>query len=361
MTHSLRFRVRIFPRLLLALLFVSGIPFAELWLIGVQRVQQEQRLAVTQTFRQAAAVLEAKVEAWMEMNYRVLQGVAALPDIATMDPARQNSALRALGQAYPWAYLLFTIAPDGRNPARSDTLSPKNYSDRRYVQQILQGNSTAHEVVISRTTGQPALALSVPIRNAGGHGVGVLAISSSLSEVSKATTDLSLGRTGFALLLDDQGQLIAHGRDSQVLKTLQDLTAHPLLQLAEAELVDFVADGTKWIGYRKTLPRGWSILLQQSQSEAFDQVYQTQGNILILITITLVLILGSSILLTRRLAEPIWRLMVVADRISRGQEPLDVLLPGVERDDEIGVLARAIERLNASLYLTFDSNSGPRG
>lgn len=126
MTHSLRFRVRIFPRLLLALLFVSGIPFAELWLIGVQRVQQEQRLAVTQTFQQAAAVLEAKVEAWMEMNYRVLQGVAALPDIATMDPARQNSALRALGQAYPWAYLLFTIAPDGRNLARSDTLSPKN-------------------------------------------------------------------------------------------------------------------------------------------------------------------------------------------------------------------------------------------
>ena len=354
-----RFCLRIFPRLLLAMLFVAGIPLCGLWLIGVQRVQQEQQLAVTQTLQQAAAVLEAKVEAWIELNYRIIQGAAGLPDIVSMEPARQNSVLQALGHTYPWAYLLFTIAPDGRNLGRSDGQPPKDYRDRRYVQQILQGNATGYEVVISRTTGQPALALSVPIRDARGDLVGVMAISSSLSEVSKATTDLHWGRTGFALLLDDTGQLVAQGRDAPALATLQDLRGHPLLLGAEAALVDFVADGVRRVGYRKTLPRGWSILLQQDQGEAFDVVYQTQGQTLILLAVTLALVLGSALLLTQRLVAPIRHLTVVADRISRGQNRLDLPLPEAERDDEIGVLARAIERLNISLHLTF--GRGPQG
>ena len=258
MSTSRRFCVRIFPRLLLAMLFVAGIPFCGLWVIGVQRVQEEQQLAVTQTLQQAAAVLAAKVDAWIEMNYRIVQGAAVLPDIVGMEPARQNSVLRALGQTYPWAYLLLTIAPDGRNIGRSDGQLPKDYRDRRYVQQILQGHATGHEVLISRTTGQPALALSVPVRDARGHLAGIMAISSSLTEVSKATTDLPLGRTGFALLLDDTGQLVAQGRDALALATLQDLRGHPLLQGAEATQVDFVADGVRRVGYRKTLPRGWS-------------------------------------------------------------------------------------------------------
>ncbi len=359
MSTSRRFCVRIFPRLLLAMLFVAGIPFCGLWVIGVQRVQEEQQLAVTQTLQQAAAVLAAKVDAWIEMNYRIVQGAAVLPDIVGMEPARQNSVLRALGQTYPWAYLLLTIAPDGRNIGRSDGQLPKDYRDRRYVQQILQGHATGHEVLISRTTGQPALALSVPVRDARGHLAGIMAISSSLTEVSKATTDLPLGRTGFALLLDDTGQLVAQGRDALALATLQDLRGHPLLQGAEATQADFVADGVRRVGYRKTLPRGWSILLQQDYSEAFGVVYQTQGQTLILLAVTLALVLGSALLLTQRLVAPIRHLTVVADRISRGQNRLDLPLPEAERDDEIGVLARAIERLNVSLHLTFAP--GPRG
>lgn len=359
MATSRRFCLRIFPRLLLAMLFVAGIPFCGLWVIGVQRVQQEQQLAVAQTLQQAAAVLEAKVEAWIEMNYRIVQGAAVLPDIVGMEPVRQNPVLRALGQTYPWAYLLFTIAPDGRNIGRSDGQPPKDYRDRRYVQRILQGHATGHEVLISRTTGQPALALSVPVRDARGNLAGVMAISSSLIEVSKATTDLPLGRTGFALLLDDTGQIVAQGRDAPALATLQDLHDHPLRQGAEATLVDFVADGVRRVGYRKTLPRGWSILLQQDYSEAFGVVYQTQGQTLILLAVTLALVLGSALLLTQRLVAPIRRLTVVADRISRGQNRLDLPLPEAERDDEIGVLARAIERLNISLHLTFAP--GPRG
>ena len=359
MSTSRRFCVRIFPRLLLAMLFVAGIPFCGLWVIGVQRVQEEQQLAVTQTLQQAAAVLAAKVDAWIEMNYRIVQGAAVLPDIVGMEPARQNSVLRALGQTYPWAYLLLTIAPDGRNIGRSDGQLPKDYRDRRYVQQILQGHATGHEVLISRTTGQPALALSVPVRDARGHLAGIMAISSSLTEVSKATTDLPLGRTGFALLLDDAGQLVAQGRDALALATLQDLRGHPLLQGAEATQADFVADGVRRVGYRKTLPRGWSILLQQDYSEAFGVVYQTQGQTLILLAVTLALVLGSALLLTQRLVAPIRHLTVVADRISRGQNRLDLPLPEAERDDEIGVLARAIERLNVSLHLTFAP--GPRG
>ncbi len=353
-----RFYLGIFPRLLLAMLFVAGIPFSALWLIGFQGMQQEQRLAASQALRQAAKVLEAKVESWIDLNYQILQGVAVLPDVVAMDPARQNPVLQALGQTYPWAYLLFTVAPDGRNLGRSDGQSPKNYSDRRYVRQIFQGGEVGYEVLISRTTGHPALALSVPIRDAERSLIGVMALSSSLEEVSKATTDLSLGRTGFALLLDERGRLVARGQSDSAPVFLQDLSGHPLFRSAEATLVDFATGDTRLIGYRKTLPRGWSILLQQDQSEAFASLYQAQGRTLILLALTLALVLGSALLLSQRLVAPIRHLTVVADQISRGQCRLDLPLPEVNRDDEVGLLARAVERLNVSLYLTFERRPG---
>ena len=54
----------------------------------------------------------------------------------------------------------------------------------------------------------------------------------------------------------------------------------------------------------------------------------------------------------RRLTRPIRRLTRIADGISRGQ--LDAAIGETKRSDEIGSLARAIERLRASVKLAVE-------
>ena len=56
--------------------------------------------------------------------------------------------------------------------------------------------------------------------------------------------------------------------------------------------------------------------------------------------------------LASRLTRPIRRLTRIADGISRGH--LDSAIAEVKRSDEIGSLARAIERLRASVKLAVD-------
>jgi len=99
------------------------------------------------------------VDAWVDMNVKMLRQNAALDDIIAMDPKRQRRTLLSIVSEYKAIYLAFTIAPDGSNIGRSDQEPPKNYGDRTYVQQVLRGAPLGQQVVISRTNGQPALIL----------------------------------------------------------------------------------------------------------------------------------------------------------------------------------------------------------
>jgi methyl-accepting chemotaxis protein len=349
---------RIFSRVLLLMLLVAAIPIAGLWYISIYRAQQDWRQAVEENLNRAAQALENKLDAWMTMNLYILQGSAALADIISMDPARQNPILQSLGATYPWTYLLFTVTPTGRNIGRSDGLPTRDYGDRRYVQQIAQGSPLAHEALLSKTTGQPALAFSVPIHNAQHALVGIMALSSSLVEVSKATTNVQLGKTGFAIVLDDTGKLIAHGKPEQVTGTLHDLNDHPVMQRGvQNKMIVFRDHDKLHVGYLKKLPQGWSIIVQQDYEEAFSALHQAKEQAILLLAITLLGVIVLALSLVKRLVNPLQHLTAVADAMSRGYVGLDTPLDEARRHDEIGDLARAFERVSISLRTSVAPNT----
>ena len=352
-TRTVNFRM--FPRVLLIMLLVAAIPIAGLWYISIYRAQQEWRQAVEENLNRAAQALENKLDAWITMNLYLLQGSAALADIISMDPVRQNPILKSLGETYPWTYLIFTVTPVGRNIGRSDGLPTRDYGDRRYVQQIAQGSPMAHEALISKTTGQPALAFSVPIHNAQNELVGIMALSSSLVEVSKATTNVQIGTTGFAIVLDNTGKLIAHGKPDQVAGTLRALNDHPVMQSGvEDKMLVFQENGKQQVGYLKKLPQGWSIIVQQEYEDAFNALNQANEQAILLLAMTLLAVIVLALSLVKRLVNPIQHLTAVADDMSRGRVGLDTPLEEAQRNDEIGDLARAFERVSISLRTSFD-------
>jgi methyl-accepting chemotaxis protein len=73
---------------------------------------------------------------------------------------------------------------------------------------------------------------------------------------------------------------------------------------------------------------------------------------MILLLVTLVTVVVVGYLLALRLSTPIRNLTVIADEISRGN--LTAEIRETERNDEIGALARAIERMGVSLQMAFD-------
>ena len=346
-----RWRFGIFPKVLLTMVVVAVIPLGAIWYVDYRSSVQRLSSQVDQQLADRAEAVLSYVDAWVDMNVKMLQQNAALDDIVSMDAKRQRRTLLSITNEYKAVYLAFTIAPDGTNIGRSDQESPKNYGDRIYVQQVLRGASLGQQVVVSRTNGQPALILSVPIMAEQRLG-GVLAIGMSITDVSRGVTTVQIGKTGYAFLLDSTGKVIAHQK-SEYVAGLKDMSQHPAFlgtSDVSTKRVSYADEhGKSVLGYASRTKYGWTLVVQQDAEEAYAPIADANRKALVLLLLTLVFVGVVSFVLAQGLTRPIRSLTQTADEISRGD--LKATIHEVSRSDEIGALARAIDRMGASIKL----------
>jgi methyl-accepting chemotaxis protein len=348
------FRLNIFTKILLTMLLVALIPFGSLWYINYDQSKETWEDKTALTLNNTTTSLANKIDAWMDMNLRVLRQNASLDAILSMNAAQQNPVLKTIGASYQWSYLVFTIGLDGQNIGRSDDKPVIQYGDRVYFKDVMAGKPMGHEVIMSRTTGKPALVISTPITDADRTKRGVIAMGMHLDDISKATTNIRIGQTGFAILLDENGKAIAHGKSGFLREALQDLSKHPALSHPEAtkKFAVYQEGDKKVVAHADKTQQGWTVIVQQDLQEALAPLYQAQQNALIVLVVSLVLLVAIAYLFSQRLAHPIRQLTVAAEKISMGE--LNEKIVATDRSDEIGGLARAIERMGISLKMALE-------
>jgi methyl-accepting chemotaxis protein len=346
------FALNIFGRILIMMIVVALIPLGGLIYITGFEQQKDWRQNVNQNLALTASGLAARVNGWLDTNHRALRENGALPDITSMYTERQAPVLKAMQGTYEWSYLVFTVATDGRNVGRSDDSPLTHYGDRGYYKQVIGGKPLAHEVLIGRTSGKPALILAGPIGPAGAQLQGVIAMAMHLTDLSEAVVGTKIGSTGYAILVDDTKKTIAHGRPEKVSQALQDLSAHPALKAEPGNPVIFEEDGRRIVALTTQTKLGWTLIVQQDYDEAFAPLLEARRNAFILTAVAGVLALAIAYLLAQQISAPIRALTTAADAISRGE--FEKQIPGTDRKDEIGALARAFERTAISIKMAFE-------
>ncbi|HUO62920.1 MAG TPA: cache domain-containing protein [Terriglobales bacterium] len=346
---KLRLGFGIFPKLLLTMLVVTLIPLGAIWYLDYRTESETLSNQIEQRLNGQADTMVGYVDAWVDMHLRMLRQNAALDDLASMDAKKQKPLLRAIAAEYKWVYLAFTIAPDGNNVGRNDEEPPRFYGDRGYFKQAIDGRQMGQEVVISRTTGQPAVILAVPIWRLD-KVLGVLAVGTSISDVTTTIANAKIGQSGFVFLVDEQGKVIAHPNARDSLKANPAVVA--LGGEAKKQLVYADAAGKRIIAVAAKTKYGWTLVAQQDYEEAYQPLVEATRNALILLGVTVLFVLLASYALANALTRPIRKLTQISDGISRGN--LAAAITETRRSDEIGSLARAIERLRASVKLAVD-------
>jgi methyl-accepting chemotaxis protein len=340
--------VSIFTKTFLTILGVSLVPVLGLGIHNVQSQRQLTAMSVDQRFEQEAKVVATSVSGWIDGNVRQLKQNALLPEICSSDPEQQRPVLHAMINTLPWAFLAFTIDGEGKNISRSDIGALMNYADREYFRAVADGKEFGWQTLIAKTTGRPAIAMAVPYHPKVGT-ISALAISNHLSLVTEAVAATRIGHTGFAFLLDEKGRVIAHrGPDFQ--GKLVDLSQHPAYQATRSSSsarVMYEENGKQYLAFALVTRLGWVVVVQQEADEAFVPVDDAVRSAAIVALGVALCALLVAYLLARALTRPILDLTIVADAISRGETSIEVL--GRERGDELGGLARAIERMRASI------------
>ncbi|MGB3210868.1 MAG: cache and HAMP domain-containing protein [Desulforhopalus sp.] len=345
---------KILYQILATMCVIALIPIGGLWYISIYKSREDWTTNILQNLTDNTESLARSVDDWTAMNLRVLEQNAGTPDILAMESEVQNPVLKSMADTYGWVYLAFTILPNGQNLGRSDGKPQTYYGDRDYFKQVLSGKPVGQQVLLGKTSGKPAFILAKPIKAEGAKILGAIAIAMTLEDLSQTITKTKIGQTGFAVLLDENNRLIAHG-DGKVTSELQDLSSHPALKQRnrfDRNSFVFEENGKKIVSYTKKTEQGWTLIVQQDYQEAYAAADEARRNAVVLLLVTLATVIIIAYLLAQRLSTPIRNLTTIADEISRGN--LNATIKETERSDEIGALARAIERMGVSLQMAFD-------
>lgn len=345
--------LKIFSKLLLTMLVVAAIPLAGLW-YNIIQAQGDWEENLTAQLTQASHSLAQQVDDWVEKNQRALHNSALLPDVVSMDATRQQPVLRALLQTYEWSYLTHTVDRRGKNVSRSDNNAPKYYGDRKYYKQVMRGEPYGYQVLIGRTSGKPALVISAPIYAPGTRDIrGAISLAAHLTDISAAVVDTKIGKTGFAILLDQKGKAVAHGKPELLAQALQDLSDHPAFDSrVMGKQIVYEEAGKQVVSYTQKTKNGWTLIVQQDFADAFAPLLEAKRNSWILLAASMLLVFFATLLFAQRIVQPIRQLTGIADGFSRGQ--LESKIPGTNRGDEIGALARAVQRMGVSIKMAFE-------
>ena len=338
-------------KLLIMLLIVALVPLVSIWFVSYQSISGLTTEKVNQELAAINSRLITYVDGWVDLNQRMLLQNASLDGMQSMQSGRQNDALKTITKFYDWAYLAFTVDLNGNNVGRSDGKESKYYGDREYFKQVVEGKQFGKQILIGKTSGQPAMVLSTGIFDDAGNLKGVLAQAMTLSELSGTIVSNRVGQTGFTFLVDEKGEVIAHP-DAEMTRSRVDLSKHNALQaLKQGQAASVFEDlnGEKVVAVANKTAQGWTMVSQQNYAEAYQLIKGENQKALTLLIVTLVVVFVIALLVSRWLTAPIRSLTEIADKYSQGQ--LELEISGLDRKDEIGQLSQAIERLGTSIRM----------
>jgi len=349
----------IFGKLFLAFLLAALVPLLITWYYARDRAVEDASQLGEQQLKSVANRLGDKVEAWLRINQQSLLEHASTAAMQSMRAETQRPILISLSLLQPWSFLVFTIGADGMSVARNDNLAPINYSDRVYFKDVANGKPVGQQVVISRTINKPSWVVAVPIRDSYGRFIGALAKSNALTEITDVLVNERIGRTGRALLLAPDGKLIAQ-TGAVMDKELLDLSAHPAFKIGSAggEIARYIDDGKPVLARMRKTRLDWVVAVQMPEDEVFERVRQTDLYMLRLLGVAAAIAALFALVVAPSIANPIRRLTAITEEISRGNFEQEV--KESSRSDEIGALARSIERMTKSLRIALTRLSEKR-
>ena len=247
------------------------------------------------------------------------------------------------------------IGPDGIS-----IFDGKDYSDREYVQQAMQGNIYVSEPLISKITGELSIMVAAPLYSDGVHGsaiAGVVYFVPPETFLNDIVSSIQIGDNSRAYMINKSGDTIADitldtitvqnieaeaGSDSS-LKDLAEL--HSAMRRGENGFGSYDSQsGKMFMAYAPVNGTdGWSIAVTAPQLNYLSTTYKGMAiNIMvmigsILISIVVALLLAGSISKPMKACAKRMQLLVEGD--------LDTPMPKITSRDETGMLARSTASL----------------
>ncbi|HEU0201619.1 MAG TPA: GAF domain-containing protein, partial [Burkholderiaceae bacterium] len=204
---------------------------------------------------------------------------------------------------------------------------------------------------------EPYLTIAAP--SAGRDGAVVLA-DVNLKFVRSVVSEIKVGATGYAYVVDTNGRLVSHPDISAVLQ-MTDLSDLPQVQAAhaaQAERQGFAADGRDRNGapvlaaYAKIAPLSWTVFVEQPRAEALAPLLDSIRRSALTLIVALAVAVTAGVIAARRMVAPIGALSRGAQRFGVGDLSHRI---DVASGDELEELANQFNAMGTQLRETYEN------
>ena len=259
------------------------------------------------------------------------------------------AATKGLGEGYEG---MVVISPDGRCVVSSN---PKgagvDLSDRDYFRTAMAGRVNAGQAARSKVTNKPITPIAAPIVSEN-RVIGVVALVADIGFLNDIVTSQKIGKTGYAVVTDANGIVIAHPDATNIFKI--DITKTPGMEdlgkkllSGETGVVSYVFKGVaKTAGYAPVKATGWGVCLTLPDAEYLASVNDVRNLVLILAAVVVAAGVFINILLSRTITKGLAKGVAFSQRVASGDLTQQL---GLSQRDEIGLLVQALNGMSARL------------
>jgi diguanylate cyclase (GGDEF)-like protein len=312
------------------------------------RLQQEQAQAAAERIGQYLTDLEQKISTTTEP----LAGISALDQrMAEVQILRRTPAIKSISLLNPQGSEVLRVS----RLAADVQHSGHDFSTADWFTQVQSGHPYRSPVYLRDEALYMTVAMAV-----GPIDAGITVVEIDLEFLLDGITQVKVGDTGLAYVVDENGHLIAHPDMGLVLKH-PSMTQLPQVQaaiqnrtgtnLAQVDALD--VDGKPVLSSFGVIPYlNWYVFVQQPTAEAYQPLYAQAVRSILLVLAGMVLSVLATVALVRKMVQPIQALRDGARLIGQGvfDQPI-VVRTGDELEDLAFEFNHMAEKLNASYAL----------
>jgi len=329
-------------------------------------LEGEASQAMLKVAEQAAETMDSRIQARMY----VVEGIAERNVIRGKSGDREatlEEKLQALRdeqkRAESLGFKRFAVV-DKNGKAIYQDGSTDNLADREYFNQALQGITCVSSSLVSKVDQTVIFAYATPIRHyATGEIDGVLVGIVVGAKFSELVGNITYARTGYAFAVDSTGKTIAHkdtervtGQESivELAKSNQSLAsfAAVISRMAKGEegVANYAFQGQKMIiAYAPIKTTGWATAVTAPSAEVLARVARLKQSMLLVSLLIILAALLLTFVVARSVTTPLILAVDYLGLIAGGDFTRPVPEQFLRRKDEIGKLAQAVDRLQASI------------
>jgi PAS domain S-box-containing protein len=331
---------------------------------------QDQRKMVASQQQLVAREAANAVKGFVQEKIGLLGAANSIGDLAIAHQERQKIVLEKLLGLEPSFRQLVLFNEKKQSLQRASRVSDivlnqlTKQVGSELFSEVRQGKPYISSIYIDNVTSEPLVIMAVAVTNVFGDFKGTLMAEVNLKFMWNLVSNMKIGRKGQAYVVDRQGNLIAFGDISRVLRgenliklkeVHEFVNSGDLAHKKEADISKGIRS-TYVVATHAPLSRpDWAVVVELPVLEAYETVVKALGLSVFVMFISFILAIVAGVYLSKRITNPIIKLRDATRIIGKGKLRTKI---EVQTKDEIGELATSFNQMMADLKkITVSRNS----